>query len=98
MGLRTAGDIQMEWVQLQHHCLAIASDILSLLYELRQHHTLGLVRYRLGCAQWEKVDWLDCGGTSAVYWFDTCHGRGLAETSSWIRTIIWGDFSHGSAS
>jgi len=63
MGLHTAGDIQMEWLQLQRHCSAIALDVLSLLYKLWQHHMLGLVRNRLGCAQWEKVEWLDYGGT-----------------------------------
>ena len=63
MGLHTVGDIQMEWVQLQRHCSAIALDVLSLLYKLWQHHMLGLVRNRLGCAQWEKVEWLDYGGT-----------------------------------
>lgn len=55
MGLHTADDIQMEWVQLQHHCSAIALDMLSLLYKLRQHYVLSLVRNRLDCAQWEKV-------------------------------------------
>jgi hypothetical protein len=97
MGLHTAGDIQMEWVQLQHHCSAIALDMLSPLYKLRQHHMLGLVKNRLGCAQWEKVEWLDYGGTSTVFWFETCHGRGLTETSSWLHTTIWG-VSHASAS
>jgi len=58
---------------------------------------LGLVRNRLGCAQLKKVEWLDCGGTSTMFWFETCHGRGLTETSSWLHTVIWG-FSHGSAS
>jgi hypothetical protein len=79
MGLHTADDIQMEWVQLQHHCSAIALDMLSLLYKLRQHYVLSLVRNRLDCAQWEKVGWLDYGGTSTVFWFETCHGRGLME-------------------
>jgi hypothetical protein len=97
MGLHTAGDIQMEWVQLQHHCSAIALDMLSLLYKLQQLHTLSLVRNRLDCAQWEKVEWFDYGSTSTVFWFETCHGRGLTETSSWLHTIIWG-VSHGSAS
>ena len=32
-----------------------------------------------------------------MFWFETCHGRGLTETSSWFHTVIWG-VSHGSAS
>jgi hypothetical protein len=88
MGLHIAGNIKMEWVQLQPHCSAIALDILSLLYKLRHHHMLGLVRNRVGCTRWEKVEWLDYGCTSTVFWFETCHGRGVTETSSWLHTII----------
>jgi hypothetical protein len=90
--VHTAGGIQMEWVQLQYHCSAIALDMLSPLY-LRQHHMHSLVRNRLGCAQWEKVEWLVYGGTSTVFWFETC----LTETSSWLHTGLWA-VSHGSAS
>jgi len=97
MGLHTADDIQMEWVQLQHHCSAIAWDMLSLLYKLRQHHVPSLVRNRLDCAQWEKVGLFGLWRYLTVFWFETCHGRGLTETSSWLHTIIWG-VSHGSAS
>lgn len=51
-------------------------------------YMLGLVRNRLGSAEWEKVEWLDYGGTSTVFWFETCHGRGLTETFSWLHTIM----------
>jgi len=67
MGLHTADDIQMEWVQLQHHCSAIAWDMLSLLYKLQQHHVprlcmvgeggmVGLWRY-FNCVLVRDLSW-----------------------------------------
>lgn len=58
-GLYTAGDIYTEWLRLRYYCLAIAPDVLSLLYRLRQHYMLGLITNGPSCAQWEKVERLD---------------------------------------
>jgi hypothetical protein len=51
----------------------------SLLYKLLQHHTR-----RLGCAQRKKVERLNYGRTSTVFWFETF----LTKTSSYMLAVV----------